>query len=136
MPRPKSQDVEGLLGHVLRIRIDKATLEKLQRIVKDSDCRNPCAAARKILTGERINVFYRDDRMTGVMEELALIRREIRAIGININQQTHYFHSTASANEKWFYFNRTLVQYKMIEDKIDSLLKIVNQLSIKWLQGS
>lgn len=136
MSRPKSQDVEGLLGHVLRIRIDKATLEKLQRIVKESDCRNPCAAARKILTGERINVFYRDDRMTGVMEELALIRREIRAIGININQQTHYFHSTSSTSEKWFYVNKTLIQYKMIEDKIDSLLRIVNQLSIKWLQGS
>jgi pantothenate kinase-related protein Tda10 len=74
--------------------------------------------------------------MTGVMEELALIRREIRAIGININQQTHYFHTTANPNEKWFYVNRTMAHYKSIEDKIDGLLVIVNQLSIKWLQGS
>jgi len=135
MSRPKSQDDKLLLNHVLRIRIDQATLEKLQKIVKDSDCRNPCAAARKILSGERINIFYRDDSMTGVMEELALIRKEIRSIGININQQTHHFHTAASASEKWFYVHRTLTQYKLIKDKIELLLEIVNKLSRKWLQG-
>lgn len=65
-----------------------------------------------------------------------MIRREIRSIGININQQTHYFNACEQTSQKWFYVNRTLEIYKPIDRKIEQLLAIANQLALKWLQGS
>ncbi|GAA4213026.1 hypothetical protein GCM10022289_44600 [Pedobacter jeongneungensis] len=136
MARAKQRDTEKLLKHVLRIRIDEKTFKRLEKLVATSDCRNPCAAARKIITGERINVFYRNDEMGEVMEELAMIRKEIRSIGININQQTHFFNASDKLSQKWFYVNRTLELYKPINEKTERLLEIVNQLAIQWLQKS
>jgi len=136
MARAKQRDSDKLLKHVLRIRIDEKTFKRLEKLVATSDCRSPCAAARKIITGERINIFHRNDVMGEVMEELAMIRKEIRSIGININQQTHFFNASDQVSQKWFYVNRTLKQYKPINEKIERLLEIVNQLAIQWLQKS
>lgn len=136
MARAKQRNSEKLLKHVLRIRINEKTFKRLEKLVATSDCRSPCAAARKIITGERINVFHRNDEMGEVMEELAMIRKEIRSIGININQQTHFFNSSDQVSQKWFYVNRTLELYKPINEKIERLLEIVNQLAIQWLQKS
>ncbi|RBQ11559.1 mobilization protein [Pedobacter miscanthi] len=136
MAGKKKQHQEKLLVHVLRIRIDQQTYQRLQQLVSTSDCRSACAVARKIITGARINVFHHDDTMGPVMEELSRIRKEIRSIGININQQTHHFHGSKSSSEKWFYANRTLQEYKKTDQKIDRLLSIVNQLAKKWLSKS
>ncbi|RQO77816.1 mobilization protein [Pedobacter sp. KBW01] len=136
MAGKKREDRTKLLSHVLRIRIDQQTYEKLHRLVDISDCRSPCAAARKIITGGRINVFHHDNSMGPFMEELSRIRKEIRAIGININQQTHYFHQVQSSSEKWFYVNRTLEEHKKTDQKIELLLQIVGELAKKWLSKS
>jgi hypothetical protein len=136
MAGKKKQHQEKLLIHVLRIRIDQLTYDKLQHLASTSDCRSPCAVARKIITGAKINVFHHDDSMGPVMEELSKIRKEIRSIGININQQTHHFHQCKRSSEKWFYVNRTLEEYKKTDQKIDGLLFIVNQLAKKWLSKS
>jgi len=70
------------------------------------------------------------------MEELALIRKEIKAIGVNINQQTRYFNACKSASEKAFYAMRTSDLYSKINDKIEKLLSVVSKLAIKWLPES
>lgn len=136
MAGKKKQNQEKLLIHVLRIRIDQQTYERLQKLVNTSDCRSACAVARKIITGAKINVFHHDDAMGPVMEELSRTRKEIRSIGININQQTHHFHQSKDSNGKWFYANRTLEEYKKIGQKIEVLLSIVDQLAKKWLSES
>ncbi len=71
--------------------------------------------------------------MNGPMEELALIRKELKAIGININQQTKYFHASKSSAERAFYALKTAELYRSIDGKVDSLLEIVSALAEKWL---
>jgi len=47
---------------------------------------------RAIVTRERIFFYYMDATLDLPMNELAMIRKQITAIGYNINQMTHRFH--------------------------------------------
>jgi len=70
------------------------------------------------------------------MEEMALIRKELKAIGININQQTKYFHTSESSSERAFYVMKTGDLYKMVDEKVDCLLVIISKLAERWLPKS
>jgi hypothetical protein len=132
MSRPKKAEQEQF-RHLIRVRVNDAVYERLTKLQKQTDCRSICEMARKILSGERINVFHREASLNGPMEELALIRKELKAIGININQQTHHFHLSENSNERAFYSSKTATLYKGVDNKVDQLLLIVTKLAEKWL---
>jgi len=136
MGRKKASDQTELLVQPLIIRIDQKTFNRLDKILQDSGCRSLGEVARKILSKERINCFYRDESISGPMEELALIRKEIKAIGVNINQQTRFFNACKSDSQKTFYAMRTADLYKGVESKIEVLLSLVSKLAMKWLPES
>lgn len=133
MPRPKIAEKDQL-KHLLRIRVNQTIYQRLTSMQKQSDCRSICEIARKILSKERINLFHKDATMNGPMEELALIRKELKAIGININQQTHYFHTSQNTAERAFHVGKTAELYKSIDHKVERVLTIITLLAEKWLQ--
>lgn len=134
MPRKKLANPDQLLTRPIVIRVDEATFKRLEKLARESDCQSIGEVARKILTGKRINLFHRDITMHAPMEELARIRKELKAIGVNINQQTRYFHASQNPTERTFYALKTAARYERIENKIDRLLIIVSELAKKWLQ--
>lgn len=133
MPRKKARNREELLTQSIIIRISEPLFRRLEKLVQESDCWSISEAARRILLRKRINCFYRDISMNGPMEELALIRKELKAMGVNINQQTRYFHTSESAAERAFYAMKTTDLYEKIDGKVDRLLEIVSALAQKWL---
>jgi hypothetical protein len=136
MPRKKSSHPEQLLTHRIRTRVTAAHYERLERMRRNSDCRSVGEVARKILSAEKITVFHKDMTLNATMEELALIRRELKAIGHNINQQTKYFHSSKNEAERAWYAGRTAKLYELVNNKTDELLRMVSQLAAKWLPRS
>lgn len=133
MARPKTPEKDQL-KHSIRIRVNIATYNRLNALLQQTSCRSICELVRKILAKEHITFLHKDVSMNGVMEELALIRKEIKSIGININQQTHHFHISQSAAERSLYVNRTAGLYQQVDGRIDKLLKIVHQLAEVWLR--
>ncbi|WP_343319981.1 hypothetical protein [Sphingobacterium multivorum] len=73
--------------------------------------------------------------MNPIMEELSMIRKEIKSIGVNINQQTHKYHIAKSAKERQYHENKTAKIYAQLEPEIIRLLTIVSQLADRWLHG-
>jgi hypothetical protein len=136
MPRKKIEDRDEILAHNLIIRINGKLLKKLDDLHKNSNCQSIAEVARKILEKEKILVFHKDISMNGVMEELTSIRKELKAIGININQVTKKFNSTNSAPQQAYYALKTADLYQKVDVKIDRLLILVSQLTQKWLQRS
>lgn len=136
MPRKKTADPDTLLSYPIRTRVTKKTGGRLEKLQKESACQSVGEVARMILSGEAISCFYRDISMNAPMEEMALIRKELKAIGININQQTRYFHASRSEAEKAFYALKTAKLYQQVDRKADELLTLINRLAEKWLQGS
>lgn len=136
MARKPIADKEELLVHLVTIRVSGATLKRLEKILSESSCRSIGEVARKILNKERINCFYRDASMAGPMEELALIRKELKSIGININQQTRYFNAVKSGTEKAFHSDRTVELLVKADAKMERLFALISKLAEKWLQRS
>ncbi|MES2456820.1 MAG: mobilization protein [Bacteroidota bacterium] len=134
MPRPKLKDEKEKLNHSVIIRVNEATFQRLEKLAAESSYRTVAEVARRILANEQLNIFHKDTSLNGPMEELALIRKELKSIGININQQTHHFHNCESPAERAFYVNRTAILYKDVDERLNRLLLVVGKLADKWLQ--
>ncbi|KLT67162.1 hypothetical protein [Pedobacter sp. BMA] len=135
MPRKKSKTPEQLLTHPIIIRVNENTYKRLEKILLHSNCQSIGEVARNILSKEKILMLTRDITMNAPMEELASIRKELRSIGININQQTRHFHTSENEAQRSFYFMRTSDLYKNVGQKVDRLLELVTKMSMKWLRG-
>jgi hypothetical protein len=134
MPRKKLPNPEDVLTHFVRTRLTEAAFNRLDKIRQSSDCHTVGEVARKLLSKEKITLFYKDMTLNSLMEELALVRKELKAIGININQLTKGFHIANKKDDPTdAYIIEILKRYQMVEIKTDEILSIINQLSMKWL---
>lgn len=134
MPRKKSAKPEEVLSHVIRARVTETVYKRLEQISKTSDCYSVGRLARKILSREKITLFHKDRTMDATMEELALIRKELRAIGININQITRSFNQDKAGTHRAFHVLKVADQYKKVDEKVEQLLTIISKLAERWLQ--
>ncbi|OOQ61545.1 hypothetical protein [Mucilaginibacter pedocola] len=135
MPRKKYKDQEQVLTHFIRTRLTKKAFDRLDKISKESDCHTVGEVARKLLSTEKITLFYRDVTLDRFMEELALVRKELKAIGININQLTKGYHIASKKQQPTNYIMAEVVKlYRQVDGKTEDLLHIINQLAQKWLQ--
>lgn len=135
MPRKKQEDQEAILSHNLIIRVNQKLYDKLDHIYKESDCQSIAEVARKILSNQKIKCFYKDISMNAPMEELVSIRKELKSIGININQITRSFNQQKTAEiHRTFYVMKVADLYKKVDAKVDRLLILITNLTEKWLQ--
>lgn len=101
----------------------------------NSNCRTVTELARAILYREEILWKHKDATLESTALELAGIRKELKAIGNNINQITHRFHSADAPNQKLIHAVKVAEEYKKVGQRVDKLLAIASQISKKWLQG-
>jgi len=136
MSRKKAKDQDSILSHPIIIRVTENTFNRLEEIRRDSDYKTIGEVARNILSNRKIKVFYQDISMNAPMEEMALIRKELKAIGVNINQITRSFNQNKTETHQAFYVLKVADLYKNVDEKVDRLLVIISQLAEKWLQKS
>ena len=134
MPRKKAANPEDLLSHNIIIRITETAFKRLEKMRQQSNSPSIAEVARKILSGQKIRLFYHDISLNPVMEELAMIRKELKAIGININQITRSFNQDKAETHRAFYVLKVADLYKKADEKVDRLLVIISKLAEKWLQ--
>jgi len=68
------------------------------------------------------------------MEEMALIRKELRAIGVNINQITRHFNQDHSDIKRAFYALKVSEEYAKVTPKVEELLSFISKLAESWLR--
>ncbi|MEO6523521.1 MAG: mobilization protein [Mucilaginibacter sp.] len=134
MSRKKAEDQDEILSHPIIMRVTEGQFKKLEQIQTNSNCQSIGEVARMILNKQRILYFHKDISLNGPMEELSSIRKELKAIGININQLTRSFHTSKREAQKNFFILKVAERYEKVEEKVDRLLVIISQLSAKWLQ--
>lgn len=133
MGRKKTPD-DVALRHKLTTKVNGQTYLKLNRLLEQNPSNDMSSLVRAILTNRPVRVFTRDLTLDNLMEELARLRTEIRAIGVNINQITHQFNTYPEPQRKAFFAKMAFQQYLAIELKVDQLLDIITSLAKKWLQ--
>lgn len=134
MSRKKAEDQDKLFTYPVRTRVTEKAFNRLEMLRQESNCSTIGELARKVLSNQEIKCFHIDRSLPAVMEELASIRKELKAIGININQLTRSFNSTRDENVKAFYVLKVSGLYKTVDAKVAQLLSIISRLSEKWLQ--
>lgn len=135
MSGKKAERESNNLIHPIRTRVDQQTYERLQSLLENSTCQSMGELARKLITREKINCFYKDVTMNAPMEELTTIRKELKSIGININQITRTFNQEKSReNSRQYYVVQVADLYKKVDAKVDRLLVLIAKLTEKWLQ--
>jgi hypothetical protein len=136
MGRKRKPDRESLLVHRIRTRINDKAHGRLQSILSKSNCQTIGQLVRHILSNERIVVFQADATLKEPVQQLILIREELRAIGVNVNQITHHFHIADSNNQKMFYALKVGEEYAKVGEKVEVLIQMVAEIGQRWLQRS
>lgn len=136
MPRKKAKDQQKILSHPIIIRVTETVFNRLEEIRKESDHKTIGEIARRILSDRKIKLFYHDVTINPVMEELALIRKELKAIGININQITRTFNQEKTGTSRSYYVLQVADRYNKVDEKVERLLSIISNMAEKWLQRS
>lgn len=132
MGRKKTREKEAL-KHKLFTRVNDTKFKEFQDLLRRNPNKDMSSLLRDILYNRQVKVYIYDKSLDMVMEELAALRAEIRAIGININQVTRLFNTYPEQRKKEFYAKIAFKEYLRIEVKIDLLLAIISKLSKKWL---
>lgn len=128
MTRRKVKDEVRLTRKII-IRVSSPFYEKMRGWLSKSTCRSIGEMARHIVSRERIIFYTKDATMDGVAAELAGIKKELRAIGVNINQVTSYFNSKALPSAKIFEALKILDEYKKVTVKCDEVLGGIEKIS-------
>lgn len=122
------------LKHRLYTRVNDAKYAELCKLVDGKARQNMSGLLRDILYNRTIKVFTKDKTMDATIEELAQLRSEVRAIGVNINQITRWFNTFPDPPRKFAQAKIAFDSYLLLNDKIERLLKIMSNLGKKWLQ--
>lgn len=123
------------LKHLIITRVNDQKYAELQKLLHGNPKNDMSRLLRDILHNRPITVFTKDKTLDNVMEELAKLRSEIRAIGVNINQITRFFNTYPEPQRKSLYAKMAFQQYQAIEPKIDELFEIISKLAKKWLSA-
>ena len=122
------------LTHLVGVRMSERFHNRLEEILKNSNCQSVSEVARRILYREEIIWYHQDASMDSTIVELALIRKELKPIGVNINQITRHFNSADSANQKIIQALKVVEEFKLMTHKLERVMDVTSEITKKWLQ--
>ena len=131
----KNDREKKLLNRKLTTKVEEEKYKEFVAILSKNPNEKMSGLVRKILYNRPVTIYTRDLTLDNTMEELAKLRAEIRAIGVNINQITRLFNTYPEERRKQFFAKIAFAEYLKIEPKIDQLLNIISKLSKKWLSA-
>ena len=117
------------------IRMSDSFYKRMEEWLKNSNCQTLSELARRILYREEIIWYHKDESLETAALELAGVRKELNAIGKNINQITHRFHISDTPTQKLVQAIKVSKEYEKVGQKVETVLAIASQISKKWLQS-
>lgn len=132
MKKGETKGKDGL-KHLVYTRINDAKYAELKQLVIQSKTETISSIVRKIIYDRKLKVYKHDESVDLLLEELASLRGEIKAIGININQITKYFNTYHEMKKKEFYAKIGLKAFINMEDKMDKAIDLISIIGKTWL---
>jgi uncharacterized protein YbbC (DUF1343 family) len=101
---------------------------------KATTCRQLSEYIRRVLFDKKITVFSRNKSMDDFMTELIVLRKELNAIGNNLNQSVKKLNAYQDIAEIkiWILLNDSMI--KKIFDRTEEIKSKINQFSESWSQ--
>jgi hypothetical protein len=132
MTKKKLINRDELLKYKVGVRFDEKTYNQLKSWVEQTNTATVGELVRKIVTNEKVTFYTRDISMKEPTDELIRIRKEINAIGVNINQITEFFHTADSPQQKLFHALKVADNYQQVTEQVYLIWKQVTEMSNRW----
>lgn len=119
---------------LLQVRLTPHELTKLRNAFSNSTCNRLSEYVRKKLFDKPITIFHRNQSLDDFMTEMAVLIKELNAIGNNYNQVVKRFHSLQHLNEvnAWAIINES--SKKIMANKVDEINSKIDKINDQWLQ--
>ncbi len=121
------------LEYKIFTRIGRKKYDELLMMLEKSHSRTLSALLRAILEHEKIIIHTHDSTLDKTMEQLSGIRKELQAIGVNINQVTRKLHQADLNEEQLTLAQEILNSFQNTGEKINVLFEMIDNFSEKWL---
>jgi hypothetical protein len=122
------------LKHLVWTRITQQHYDRLTQMQGRSRYRNMSELLRDLICNRQVTVYTHDESLDLVMSELTRLRKEINAIGKNLNQITRQVHGNWPPGAKGALVLEAAAQMEEARPEIKATLDIISELAKKWLQ--
>ena len=132
MEKNKNAEKEELTCRI-HTRLTKKKYDELSDLLKQ--CRGIHSLSellRNILNNKTIITQGHDAAKEKIMEQLGAIRKEMLAIGVNINQVTHVLHQTDCNDELRVHAEEILRSCQDTQAKINEFFAFMDEFSARW----
>jgi hypothetical protein len=119
----------------ITLRLTAEEYVKIEQKWKASTCRKLSDYLRKHLFDKSITTIYRNQSLDDFVEETISLRKELNAIGINLNQTVKKLHTLQQIPEFKVWIISFEIDKKIINDKIDLIERHTSKITEKWLQS-
>lgn len=123
------------LKYDIKLRVNQQHYDRLCRLLSQSRYKNMSELLRDIVCERQVITYTRDESLGVVMEELVGIRKELNAIGTNVNQAVKQIHKTMDKSKTLLLGMEVSDLLRRVEQQNRELFPIISQLAKKWLQG-
>lgn len=118
----------------IKIRLTPSEQKMLERKYKKTTSRCLSEFARALLMGKPVTLLSRDKSMDEILEQLLLLRRELNAVGNNLNQAVRNMNSAHGAMNDHLLSNLLHVISRGLEPSIAEIKERMTQYAILWSQ--
>lgn len=123
-------------SHRLIVRFKPTEFEQIEKRFKKTLFRKLSEYTRHVLLEKTITVTYRDKAMDDILEELILLRRELNAIGNNLNQSVRNINAAHGNADAKLWMNLLTTVSNRVEPAINHIKEQMNQYADLWSQKS
>lgn len=118
----------------LTVRLNDEEYKELQRLFKNTTCREMSDYVRRIILVKPINVKYRNASVDDFLADMLAMKKELNAVGNNFNQSVHKLHTLDHFPEIRQWAVRNEQDKAVLFGKIDVIMNRVNELYKLWCQ--
>ncbi len=108
--------------------------EKLRAFFDRSSCQSLCEYGRKVLLREPVNLFYRNESMDDMLEELVDLRMELKVVLVAFDEAFQHYQSGRSDPLTARIFESVVDE--QLRPGIGKIMHFTEQIWNLWLQNS
>jgi hypothetical protein len=128
--------IKGKTGRcrIIGLRLTGDEYAGLEKNWKKSTVRKLSEYVRRVLFGKVISVKMRNQSLDELMAELPLLRKELNAIGVNINQAVHRLHTLDHLPQMQFWLKSFEQDKGALFWLVEAIKSRLDFMADQWLQ--
>jgi hypothetical protein len=119
---------------ILLTRLKPSEYQSIYGAFRKTRFRKLSEYSRSILLNKPVVIIYRDKSMDDMLEELALLRKELNAIGNNLNQAVRQINSAHGQADGRLWLNLLSVIGSKVDPAIGQIKERMQNFSELWSQ--